>query len=350
MLHLKKGKAEVLTEAINYWSQNNIITQNEQEKLLGSFDIIKFEYKLLAKYCFWFSIISILTAIGSILSDEKLMKLISKIFNAPLNIKFILFSIVTAVIYIYGLRRQKLYPQSNYKNAAILFLANITASGALISLYKMMNLAPAVRDYFLLFSAILYASLAIFSRNKLTWILSVFILATFYGLRVGYLSGWGAYYMGINIPLHFLLFSLLIIILSFVMNNYKILSYFQKCTYKIGLLFTFNVLWILSIFGNYGDYSTWQQVSQIELFHWSILFAIASFAAIYYGIKHDDYTSRAFGVTFLFINIYTRFFEFFWNHVHKAIFFSILALISWLLGSKAENIWKLCNKYSKEKL
>ena len=58
-----------------------------------------------------------------------------------------------------------------------------------------------------------------------------------------------------------------------------------------------------------------------ELFHWSILFAVASIASIYHGIKYDDGMTRGFGITFIFISLYTRFFEYF-GGTHKAIFFN----------------------------
>ena len=50
----------------------------------------------------------------------------------------------------------------------------------------------------------------------------------------------------------------------------------------------------MSIFGNYGDMSDWLDAKQIELFHWGVVFAAAACWAIYYGIKHDDRTSRGF--------------------------------------------------------
>jgi predicted membrane protein len=85
----------------------------------------------------------------------------------------------------------------------------------------------------------------------------------------------------------------------------------------------------------------WKKIIQIELFYWSIIFALAAVGAIYYGIKNDDYASRSFGIVFLFINLYTRFFEYFWHSTHKAIFFSVLAVSFWIIGSKAEKIWNI---------
>ena len=107
------------------------------------------------------------------------------------------------------------------------------------------------------------------------------------------------------------------------------------------MLYLFIALWIMSIFGNYGGLDEWQKVKQIELFHWSILFAAAAIGAIYHGVKYDDAMTRGFGLTFIFINLYTKFFEYFWDGTHKAIFFAILALSFWYLGVKAEKIWQL---------
>ncbi|ARD87113.1 hypothetical protein A3305_00480 [Rickettsia amblyommatis] len=70
-------------------------------------------------------------------------------------------------------------------------------------------------------------------------------------------------------------------------------------------------MWLLSIFGNYDpeDYYL-KPVKLIELFHWSLLFVLMSGAAIYHGSKQDNSVTKGFGVTFLFTNLYTRFFEY----------------------------------------
>lgn len=45
--------------------------------------------------------------------------------------------------------------------------------------------------------------------------------------------------------------------------------------------------------------------------------------------------------TFLGINLYTRFFELFWDNLHKTVFFGLQALSFWYIGSNAESIWNL---------
>ena len=63
--------------------------------------------------------------------------------------------------------------------------------------------------------------------------------------------------------------------------------------------------------------------------------------AVYHGLRHDNDITKGFGLTFLGINLYTRFFELFWDNLHKAIFFALLGASFWYIGSKAETIWNL---------
>ena len=78
-----------------------------------------------------------------------------------------------------------------------------------------------------------------------------------------------------------------------------------------------------------------------ELFQWSVLFAAVAAGAIYHSLKMDDRMTRGFGITFLGINLYTRYFEYFWGSTHKAVFFTLLGVSFWWIGSKAETIWQL---------
>ncbi|MCB0405720.1 MAG: hypothetical protein KDD51_13135 [Bdellovibrionales bacterium] len=51
----------------------------------------------------------------------------------------------------------------------------------------------------------------------------------------------------------------------------------------------------MSIFGNYGDMTSWNEVKQIELFQWSFLFALVAGGAIYHGLRFDNGMTKGFG-------------------------------------------------------
>lgn len=74
----------------------------------------------------------------------------------------------------------------------------------------------------------------------------------------------------------------------------------------MGLSYLFIALWIMSIFGNY-DPDTWYYISSVQLLPWALLFAVVAVICIYISLKTDDGMLRGFGLTFLGINLYTRF-------------------------------------------
>jgi hypothetical protein len=116
---------------------------------------------------------------------------------------------------------------------------------------------------------------------------------------------------------------------------------FFGTTRVIGLLYLFIALWILSIWGNYQGYEDWHNAGHWELLHWSLYFGFAAAGAIYLGLRHDIAVLRGFGLTFLGINLYTKYFEYFWDGMHKAVFFAILGITFWVVGSRAETIWQM---------
>jgi hypothetical protein len=199
------------------------------------------------------------------------------------------------------------------------------------------------RNYALLFllAAVTYAGLGLWFPSKLVWLFALLALGSWFGTHTGYRSGRGAYWLGMNYPARFVLFGLALTGLSQAFRLFERFRDFFKVTYIMGLLYLFIALWIMSIFGNYDEVTRWLRAGKFELFGWSLAFAAAALAAIFVGLKYDDAASRGFGLTFLFINLYTKYFEYFWDSLHKAVFFAILGLSFWLLGSRAEKIWLL---------
>src|SRR5690606_14527696 len=107
-------------------------------------------------------------------------------------------------------------------------------------------------------------------------------------------------------------------------------------TYFIGLLYTFCALWLLSIFGNFDTIDSWYKTTQPELFGWALLSIAVCLLTFFIGFKYKNEMAREFGATFLIINLYSRFFEYFWDSWHKTIFFLVLAVSFWFIGRKAE--------------
>ncbi|MDM1021246.1 DUF2157 domain-containing protein [Acinetobacter sp. VNK23] len=340
-MKLNKKQGLFLKHTIEYWQQQGTITPEVANNLKDSFSIRSFDWERLAKYSFWISMICAVIAIAAITLDEFLMNLIEKIFVDSKLIPCLIFAVVAAAFYLFAYRRRQTKPLHQFSNEAIIFGGVLSTAVSVVYLGQAIDTGSGHFSLLFLLSTIIYAALAFWFPSKLIWVFSLLSLGSWFGAETGYMSGWGAYYLGMNYPLRFVLFGGVLIGLSWLFKRHIRFSDFAHSTYVMGLLYLFIALWILSIFGNYGDLNSWYNVKQYELLHWGILFAFVAIIAIVYGLKHDDATSRGFGITFLFLNLYTKYFEFFWNGMHKAIFFILLAVSFWWIGRHAEKLWNL---------
>ncbi len=341
-MKVSRDEGRVLDDAIAQWQKEHLLSQQDADRLKRSYEVASFDWQRLAKYSFWLAIACIVIAVSAVLVDEWLITLILSVFEAPDSIKGMGLSVIAGLLYFIGLKQKAHKPDNIYSNEAIFFLGVIATATAISFFGKSMDIAQAHFSLLLLLAAIIYGVLGLWFPSILVWLFALLSLGGWFGAETGYLSGWGAYYLGMNYPLRFVFFGLFLATGGAMLFNYwESREEFLEPTKVVGLLYLFVALWLMSIFGNYGNVDSWISVKQLALFHWSVVFALASIAAIVYGIKFDDATTRGFGLTFIFINLYTRFFEYFWDTTHKALFFAVLGLSFWLIGSKTEKIWRL---------
>jgi hypothetical protein len=348
-MNLTKKNAKIIRSAIESWIKEKVISQDQGRILSESYEIVGFDWKRLAKYSFWFSIACVVISVGSIITDDYLMQLLAKLFTAPEIVKCLFTAMLAVLLFYYAIKRKNKKPEKVFSNEAIIFLGTLATAASISFLGRAIDTGSGHFSLLILLAAIIYGILGLWVPSKLVWIFALVSLGSWMGTETGYISGWGAYYLGMNFPLRFVLFGIALTASSAAFNLWPLRRDFLKPTRAMGLLYLFIALWIMSIFGNYGDITKWEKVQQIELFHWSLLFGLAAIASIYHGIKEDDGMTRGFGITFLFINLYTRFFEYFWDSVHKGIIFAVLAVSAWYLGSRAEKIWNLGGLSIKDK-
>jgi len=145
-------------------------------------------------------------------------------------------------------------------------------------------------------------------------------------------------------PFLFIAFGSFLLGAAKLMQSHPITEPLWLTTRIWGLLYAFISLWILSIWG-YDDYfeSTTRSTfftRKIRMFLWSVIFFIATGVCVWHGLRFDDSTTKGFGLTFLGINLYTKYFECFWGY-SKAVFFAVLAGSFAVVGKYAENVWNL---------
>ena len=141
--------------------------------------------------------------------------------------------------------------------------------------------------------------------------------------------GQGAYFLSVQDPRSMSVVALLTIILGYWHEHELETTKFQHCIgfgslYLIFGLLYFNLsLWILSLdlYKAHGD-----------ALLWVLLFSIGGIAQIVAGARLKDSRYTGFGIVFLGINLYTRFYEYFWDSMSKAAFFTAAGIIGLVLA------------------
>jgi hypothetical protein len=338
-LNLDKQESDFLNKAVSHWEKEHLINTELAETLRKSYEVKGFDWMRLAKYSFWIALFCGAIAVGSLIINDTLLNWLKSLYYTPDIVISIASVIIAAVCFYFGRRWEKKYPEKVFSNEAIIFTGVLFTACCIAFLGKTFDNGSGHFSLLFLLSVFVYGVLAWRMDSRLIWLFALVSLGSWFGTETGYQTHWSYYFLGLNYPLRFVLFSIVLVGSCYILKNQKWFNRFWELTYVVGLLYLFMSLWLLSIFGNYGSIDTWLHIKQISLFYWGIISAVVATLFLFYGLKSRDVIAREFGITFLLIFIYTKYFEYFWDHTNKTLFFAILGLSFWLIGRKAERIW-----------
>ncbi|MGV8878592.1 MAG: DUF2157 domain-containing protein [Sphingobacteriaceae bacterium] len=340
-LDLDKAESQFLDETIFLWEQEGLINQDTAAHLRTTYETKGFDWKRLAKYSFWIALLCGFIAFASLLIDDEVLNWLKKLYDTP-DILISLFSgLAASCLFLVGMKRKKASPEKQFSNEAIIFVAVLFTACFIAYLGKSLDNGLAHYSLLFLLSVFVYALLASGLNSQMIWLFALVSLGSWFGTETGYQTNWGHYFLGMNYPLRFTAFGILLVTCYFIFKKKPFMKSFADLTYITGLLYFFVSIWLLSIFGNFGNIADWMKVQQIELIYWALLSTTAALAVMIFGLRYNDFIAREFGIAFLLINIYTRYFEYFWDSINKTLFFVILAISFWLIGRKAEKIWNI---------
>ncbi len=340
-LNLDKQEAEFLDKAINQWETEGLINTDTAQNLRSTYDIKQFDWRRLAQYSFWIALACGLIAVASLVINDAIITFLQKLYNTPDIVISILAAAFAVWFYYYGQKQKRTHPGRLFSNEATIFTGVLFTAISIAYLGKALDNGSGHISLLFLISVAVYGILAMKFSSKLIWAFALISLGSWFGTETGYQTRWSDYFLGMNYPLRFVIFGAVLTAAGLFLEKTKRLPEFNTLTYVIGLFYLFISLWLLSIFGNFGDLEDWFKVKQLTLFYWGIISAATALAFMLYGLRKKDAIAREFGITFLLINIYTRYFEYLWDITDKAIFFGILAVSFWLIGRKAEKIWNI---------
>ena len=160
--------------------------------------------------------------------------------------------------------------------------------------------------------SLLMIILAYITANRLVLWYACANFFFYFGAETGYVSGWGAYYLGMTYPVRFLAAGAATLVLSWL-HGLVIRgrwAKFSRIYAHFGLLITNLAFWFLSLFGYYKDSNVRWSDTNGERLVFSFLWAFVSVASIFAGAKIGLRLLRGYGLTFLIINLYTFYFQF----------------------------------------
>jgi uncharacterized membrane protein len=323
---------QLLQKAVTEWKQSGLITEEQADKMAGSIELKPEGIQSIAKYFFIIAISCIVLAFGAIFIDEKLLEKVKAYFSLS-NIFIALFFAIASVAWFWYCKK-KVANTGSFAYETYMVLGALLSLVALVYGCKDLGFGEA-HSGFLLLVTILMGTLSILFRSSALWIGTILAIMGWFGSfstahQHKYL------FLGMNYPVRFTLFGLLVIGFSFVQASIKPIADSRRTTYLVGLLIFFTALWGVSVFGNYNDWSAWAAVRQTQVIVYATISGLISIATFFLGIRYRDNLTRDFGLIFLLINLYTRYFEFFWEGMNKGIFFIILAISFYGVGKWIE--------------
>jgi hypothetical protein len=340
-LNIDKQESEFLNRVVAQWEKDGLLNQDTAQNLRNSYEVRGFDWMRLAKYSFWIALICGGIAFCSLVINESVLRWLRTLYYTPDVVISFLSGAMAVLLFAYGRRREKNYPERVFSNEAFIFTGILFTACCIAYLGKTFDKGVHHFSVLFLISVFVYGFLGWKFQSRLIWLFALISLGSWFGTETGYQTQWSFYFLGMNYPLRFVVFGIVLMAVCYLLKNKKWMQYFWDLTYVVGLLYLFLSLWLLSIFGNYGELDAWWTVKQISLYYWGIIAVVIALGFMFYGLRGNDVIAREFGITFLIIFLYTKYFEYFWKESNSAAFFCILAGSFWLIGNKAEKIWNL---------
>jgi hypothetical protein len=327
-MDVDKNEWKTLKRAIDAWETQGTVSHETAGELRKTLELKRNDNQQIARYFFIVAISCSILAFGAIFIDEKVLEKL-KAYFALSNVFIAICSTILGIVWFWYVRR-KSHTLSPVAYEVYMVLGALILLTSLVYFCKDIGFG-AQNSGFLFAALVVLLSVGFWFKSRAIWMMGLLAIFAWYSAFTTVHSH-GNQYLGMNYPVRFTFLGLILIGASYLIKRVQQLHFIQRATYLTGLALFLVALWMVSIFGNYGYLDEWAKVRQVQVLVYGFIFGIISFSVFYLGIKKDDDTTRDFGILFLLINLYSRYFEYFWDNTNKGIFFTILAASFYFLG------------------
>jgi len=334
-----KQERNIVRKAVQGWREQGIIDEATAQRMMEDYEGDDSNPAVLSTYALVASVSCGLLAFGALVMDEKWIELIRRRFGFSEVFVGLGFVLLSALFVYISKRKQRKAPRSEAANEAynIIIVLSLAVAMAYIGRsigYQNGNYAPI-----LLAAAALYAATGVYLRSRLLWVAAIFASIGWWAAQTYYWSGGGDYFLGMNYAMRMVLFSAVLLLLQFFIARVKTLQWFAGVTRIVAWISFLTAAWSLSVLGNSSSLEVWFDIRQGKLWYWALGYTIVLVGLIFFAFRRKDPFLRDVMLVYFLVNIYTRYFEYFWDKTNKGLFFAILAFSFWWIGKAAEK-WR----------
>jgi uncharacterized membrane protein len=332
-----KDEEKILLEALEEWRSTGTISPEQAEVMRSSIHPRSTERQQLAQYFFIVAVSSALLAFGALFIDEKLLEQLRRNFLLSNYTISLAAAALAAAGFWYGRHRRRIITPVTYE--VYMLPGTLCTFVALVYLCKELGNGEGY-TIFTGLTALTFLTLSLAFRSRVLWLACLAAAMGWYGAFSTVFSH-NNLFLGMNYPVRFTVFGILVILLSLMQKNIPRMRPMSSLSYHTGLLIFFTGLWGVSVFGNFNTLEAWRIVRQASMLPFAAISCLLTAGGLFLGIHRNDEILRDYSILFLLINLYTRYFEYFWDSLNKGLFFLVLAisfglLARWLSRTKLE--------------
>lgn len=307
---------DLLAREVTDWHQQGLIDRPLLDALLSRYETHGRFLAALLKWLGLFAIFQLGLAVLAFIAMMSESALVAAVLLGGIGVGSWIFGVRMAT------DPQRSHP---FTGSALVTASLAAAFGVFVLLHIALNGHAEGRSIplIMLLTGILAALTAY--RYRLRWPLLLALLLFFHGLGGWHAyGGQGAYFASIQDERLMALAALAAILVGLWHEHWLENGPLWRCVgfgalYLIfGLLYLNLSLWFLTLFS--------------ESLHWVLLFTAASIAQIIAGARLRDARFTGFGIVFLAIDLYTRYFEHFWDQLSAGGFFLLGGALAMACG------------------
>lgn len=335
-MDLNKKEKALLDKYIQMWRADGIIDELQSNKMLASINERTTNLKTLTTFAFIIAGCSAILAVISIIFEAKFITWLQEQFDfAEITIGCLFGSLSVFLAFISKKYHHKF---STFSRESINIATAITLAIGMTYIGRSQNWNETYFPALCGIAALIYFIYAYWLNSKILWAIALLTTTGWYTTQLFVAGGETYSFLGLNFAVTSTIWGIIVWTSATLFT--KRFAQFRHTQNLIGILLTLFAAWTLSIFGNYNSYEAWEVIRQGKLWYWALFYSIILIALTFYGVKRDKDYIRDIAMSFFILNIYTRYFEYFWDKTHKGIFFAILAISFYFVGRQFDKIRK----------